>query len=96
MRRWSYALFLAVFLLSGPAAAQKTCGKHEDIVKRLESQYQETRKDVGMNFNGILIEIFASEKGTFSIVFTRPNGLSCLVAAGTNWEHLPDNLASSI
>lgn len=32
------------------------------------------------------IEVFASESGSFTIVNTRPDGLSCLIAAGENWQ----------
>jgi hypothetical protein len=34
--------------------------------------------------------VYASEeKGTWTVVSTTPNGLSCIVAAGKTWESLP-------
>lgn len=35
------------------------------------------------------IEVYASPDGTWTIVTTRPDGMSCLMAAGQAWETLP-------
>jgi len=79
---------LTAAVVATPATAQMVCGKHADIAKRLESGYQEVRTGIGLAGNGGLIELYTSEKGTFTIVLTRPNGLSCLMAVGENWEVL--------
>ena len=41
---------------------------------------------MGLSTDGGLIEIYSSEKGTWTILVTRPSGITCLVAAGDNWE----------
>jgi len=33
--------------------------------------------------------------GTFTIILTRPNGLTCVMAAGENWEDLPKRLTGA-
>jgi hypothetical protein len=41
--------------------------------------------------NGHLVEVFASNDGTsWTIVVTRPDGWSCIVAVGEDWEMLPN------
>lgn len=85
------AVASAVGLSTAPAFAQMVCGNHADIEKRLESGYQETRAAVGLAANGGLIEVYTSEKGTFTVVLTRPNGLSCLLAVGENWQEVKDH-----
>lgn len=85
--------FLAVFLcvLSTETMAQSICGPHEEIVKRLETGYQEMRAGVGLAGNGTLVELFISkDKGTWTFMYTSPDGVSCLMAAGGDWETIDD------
>jgi hypothetical protein len=32
-----------------------------------------------------IIELYVSQKGTWTVLVSRPDGMSCLVAAGTDW-----------
>ena len=70
------AAAMAAFFLCGPAMAQMVCGFHQDIKKRLKAGYQEVPVGMGLAGGGGVIELFKSEKGTFSIVLTRPSGMS--------------------
>ncbi|MBC8267681.1 MAG: hypothetical protein H8E36_02940 [Rhodospirillaceae bacterium] len=73
--------------------AQTVCGSRAEFVKKLQKGYAEKPVSVGLASNGSMIEIFASENGTFSIVITQPSGNTCLVAAGDNWQSAPDKKA---
>jgi hypothetical protein len=89
MKRFIFAMFAASFTasLAMPAAGEEdVCGKRDDIVSRLESGYQEFNSAMGMSTNGSLIELFTSDKGTWTLMLTQPDGVSCLIAAGQNWE----------
>lgn len=89
MKRFFFALIGAsiVALLSAPAYSEENvCGKRDDIVSRLESGYQEFNSAMGMSTNGGLVELYTSEKGTWTLMLTQPDGVSCLIAAGQNWE----------
>jgi len=35
---------------------------------------------------GQVLELFASSSGSWTMVVTTPNGTSCLIAAGENWD----------
>lgn len=74
----------------GPMAAQaqsNSCAQREMIVERLASKYGESRQSAGLNQNNGMVEVFASqETGTWTILVTMPNGISCLMAAGKAWE----------
>ena len=49
---------------------------------------------MGLSNNGGVVEILTSPKGvTWTIIITMPNGMSCLVAAGKNWEEMPQKAA---
>ena len=88
MKRFMIALIGVSFtaLLAAPASAQSICGKRDEIVSRLESGYQEHNSAMGMSTNGGLVELYTSEKGTWTLMLSQPNGVSCLIAAGENWE----------
>ncbi len=77
------------------AQAQSICGERRALVATLEKTYSETPVSVGLASNGAIIEIFASPTGTFTIILTQPNGLTCVMAAGENWEDLPNRLAGA-
>ena len=89
MLRFVIAFLIAVFV-SMPAAAQTLCGKREEILGKLNGNYTETPSAMGLSNNGGVMEILTSPKGdTWTIIITMPNGMSCLVAAGENWEEMP-------
>lgn len=85
-----------VLSVASTASAQNICGPHEEIVKRLESSYKEARAGFGLAGNGTLVELFVSEeKGTWTFMYTRPDGISCLMAAGGDWEKIDKPVAVS-
>ena len=44
---------------------------------------------MGVAENGGLIEVLSSQKGsTFTIIVTSPEGETCMVAAGEDWQGL--------
>lgn len=63
-------------------AAGPMCAERGTVVSFLKQQYGETQEDSRLQSDQALIELFASEKGTWSILLSRPNGTSCVVAAG--------------
>lgn len=92
MRKVLLATFTALFALSvapSVSQAQMVCGDRTEFVSKLQKSYAEKQISLGLASNGTMIEVFASEHGTFSIVITQPSGKSCLVAAGDNWQNTP-------
>ena len=57
-------------------------------MERLGSHYAEEAVGVGVTQQGALVEVLASDGGTWSIVISTPDGLSCLVAAGDGWRSI--------
>ena len=86
--------FLIAALASMPATAQTLCGKSGEMLGKLNGIYTETPSGMGLSSNGGVVEILTSPKGyTWTIIITLPNGTSCLVAAGENWEKMPQKAA---
>lgn len=82
---------VAASIASAPASAQSVCGDRKEIVSRLESGYQEKASAIGLSGNGGVVELYKSDKGSWTLLLTRPGGVSCLMAAGENWEDTPDS-----
>ena len=81
------SLGAAAFANSPARAQQPVCGDRASLVSQLESKYGEARRAVGLQGDSSLLEIFASEDtGTWTILFTRPDGVTCAVAAGQEWR----------
>ena len=76
-------------LAEPPAAAARTCLAHEALTRHLADRYGEALAGMG-EAGGNLIELYRSdETATWTILVTRPNGTSCMVAAGQGWEDAP-------
>ncbi len=80
-------LFLAVLLLVGAGVShgQQVCNQREGIVTRLANRYNEQVIGQGLA-GGTVVEILASESGTFTILYSDPSGVSCIIYVGTGWQ----------
>ena len=81
---------LAVSASFSAAAQQRQCGFRGDVVENLQGKYGETRRATGLSRNNGVVEVWASaQTGTWTVVITMPNGMTCLVAAGEHFEPEP-------
>ncbi|MEE8202307.1 MAG: hypothetical protein V3S95_00490 [Alphaproteobacteria bacterium] len=81
---------LAGLLVAFPAMAQESapCVKRSDFLKHLSSNYDEAPVAMGVTASGRVLEVVASDHGSWTIIVTMPNGISCGIASGESWEHL--------
>lgn len=69
-----------------PALAQSTCGPHDRIIEKLGLQYGESTVGRGLQSATRLIEVWRSkEKGSWTILLVRPDGMACILASGMAW-----------
>lgn len=80
-------------LIPSTASAQAVCGNRDALLKQLEGGYKETPASMALAANGTVVEVTRSEKGTWTILFTNPSGITCLMAAGEHWENLKQKKA---
>jgi len=82
----------AGLILSTPAIGQQqaACAKRADIVKHMHKKYKEAPVAIGLANNGGVLETLVGPKGkSWTIIITMPSGKTCMVAAGENWERIP-------
>ncbi len=74
---------------TAPPAFAANCALRDTVVQRLTSNYSESLTAGGLQGNQTMttmLEVWASqENGTFTVIITNPQGVSCIVAAGTDW-----------
>jgi hypothetical protein len=71
----------------GPASAQVPCLPHEKLVELLRDRHAEKQVGIGIETGGHLFEIFATADGsTWTMVVTAPDGASCILATGLEWQ----------
>ena len=80
---------LVIGMLVHPAHAQPFCAERSTVLAGLEKKYQEEPIHMGLASNGYVMEVLVSPSRSFTIIMTRPNGLSCVMAAGEAWENVP-------
>ena len=87
MRITMLIILLACGLIAFEAQAQPACMSHGKMVDLLSGRYSEQRVSVGLETSGRLIELFATADGeTWTMVMTTPNGVTCVIAAGLEWQ----------
>ncbi|MEM6659391.1 MAG: hypothetical protein AAF625_14990, partial [Pseudomonadota bacterium] len=79
---------------TAPPAFAQNCAQRDQIITKLQDSYAEE-----LAFGGLqksrgaqsVLEVWSSkETGSYTILVTHPNGLSCIVAVGTDFfEAIP-------
>lgn len=88
LQRVVYAMFLGLVLVApGQATAQGgMCAPREDVLAAAESRYGEVLAAQGMSEAGIMVELLLNpETGSFTLLGTRPDGVSCIGPTGDVW-----------
>ncbi len=94
-RRITGAVALAFAVtLGAPDAGAVECAERGFIVKQLDKKFKEGRIATGIMAKHGLMELYVSkDTGTWTVLLTSPRGLSCVIAAGENWESMPVKIA---
>ncbi|MFN4203942.1 MAG: hypothetical protein ACK4GM_12860 [Tabrizicola sp.] len=69
------------------------CDSREAVTALLADRYGETRRSLGIAGEAAVMEVYASdETGTWSITMTLPDGRMCLMASGSDYEAVTEDL----
>jgi hypothetical protein len=85
---------------AGPTPARadpQVCGARKEILAELTKRYSEAPVAVGLANSGVLVEVLSSDQGaTWTIIVSQPDGTSCLVAAGKEWQDVPHTISHDV
>lgn len=101
MRKTVTGLIAAAGVFAAATAAtangQMLCGEREKVIEKLSRGYQEKPVAMGLTSSGAVIEVLSSgENGqTWTMIATRPDGVSCVMATGESWQPVESELAMS-
>lgn len=77
----------ALLIMASTASAQVACKDRTTFFRHLGASYSEAPVAIGLANNGSVIEVLSSQgDGTWTIIVTKPSGLSCIVASGEAWD----------
>jgi hypothetical protein len=81
----------ATILLWATAASAENCAERARAVQFLETDYGETAQSRGLSAEGLMVEMWANpETGTWTMLVTGPDGVSCIIADGFAWDRVDE------
>ncbi|MGE5148360.1 MAG: hypothetical protein ACM3N5_16530 [Candidatus Eiseniibacteriota bacterium] len=83
----------SAFAAAANAADVPPCGPRDQIVQAMKQIFDERPQATGLLSSKELFEVFVSPTGSWTILVTNPHGISCIAAAGDNWERSPGQIA---
>ena len=93
---FALSLGFAGLIFATQAALAAQCAPREQVVAGLATGFDEVRRGAGLTAapdgRAQVVEIFTSASGSWTIVVTRPDGQTCLVASGQAWEDITEEL----
>ncbi|MDQ2633846.1 MAG: hypothetical protein M3Y43_01165 [Pseudomonadota bacterium] len=69
-----------------PSQANSFCADRAEMVKSLSDKFEENPAALGQINGEAVIEVFVSEKGSWTILATGTDGKSCVISAGNGFE----------
>ena len=78
--------------LNAPAANAQAipqmCDDRAEVLSALDGNFSEKPVSLGLSLDGRVVEVLKSPGGTWTIIMTAPNGVSCLLIAGKYWHNV--------
>ena len=85
------SVLLGIATASLPAQAQTRCNTRTNIIAQLTDKYGEVSNGMGLQSATQVIEVWSSQKtGSWTIIASRADGVSCILAAGQSWSNNPE------
>ena len=82
------AAMVAAYPLPADSQAVANCANRSQVIDFLAKQYSEKAAAVGLINQQAVMELYASDNGTWTLVVTDVSGRSCVILAGKSWEQI--------
>jgi len=84
------SLLVGTLTMPSSGSAETVCAMRDSMISKLKEKYGEAERGMGLSGTKAVVEVWSSDKtGTWTIVMTRPDGVTCVVAAGDSWIQAP-------
>ena len=81
------AAFGAAFFVTAAVAAETRCLPRDEVLAHLHTNFGEAPAGFGVAGSDALVELLVSPGGeTWTLLITRRDGTSCLLASGEGWR----------
>jgi hypothetical protein len=92
--KYAAAALVAVSAVAGQPAFAQDCGDRDAFVAEFDTRYGEVPVAAGLQDAQFIVELWATQDGaTWTILLTRVDGLTCVLAAGVGWSTRPEPVA---
>lgn len=82
-----------VLIVPSTAAAQPFCAPRGEVLDHLHKKYGERPALRALNTNGYVVEMLVSDTRSWTVLLTRPDGISCIADAGDSFDWIDHDLA---
>lgn len=90
MTRYVWATIIAAAVATSAGAAQaktdQQCAPRADIIKALGDKYHESVAGRGLINPNVVLEIFVSDQGSWTVLASDIKGQSCVMSVGEGWD----------
>jgi len=71
---------------AAPANAAGQCAPRADVVKALGNKFHESEAGRGLINPNVVLEIFVSDEGSWTVLASDTKGQSCVLSVGEGWD----------
>lgn len=87
------AVILTTSMIAHPhsAASQmmRSCAGRSEVVNFLDKNFAERLTAVGLINQNAMLEVYAAQSGTWTLLITDVHGVSCILLSGDSWDTMP-------
>lgn len=85
---WATMVVAAIAMSAGAAQAKTAaqCAPRADIIKALGDKFHESNAGRGLINPNVVLEIFVSDQGSWTVLASDTKGQSCVLSVGEGWD----------
>lgn len=72
------------------SAIATPCAPRDVMIGELATSLQQNHRAIGLTQAGMLAELFVSADGRWTLIVSSPQGFSCVIATGHDWNYWID------
>ncbi|HXV28747.1 MAG TPA: hypothetical protein VD840_00290 [Sinorhizobium sp.] len=80
------AVAMAAYPIPADSQLVTKCADRTRVIEFLAQQYSEKAAAVGLINPQTVMEVYAADNGSWTLIVTDVSGRSCVILAGTSWE----------